>query len=278
MHGSPGFVSSPPPKGGFWKQSKWPCNMIHPIPRRNPRRIDIQLASTHSVGPSSTVWSELGLAPPFPPMKSPWSVIVTGSRSRVWSGPESGGLERCYNLLLLHGTWKGHPMCPPILFTSHTPLVPQSRCEANLDQLRRFHQCLKCLKYTWSRAFSLVCEVALRSAGSLLVSLEPFLSSCPNEFIGPSDVITYYSSMGPEKGIRGGHQFFYFTYSVGSSSEVWSELGAALPFPPMLEVLEVYMVTGSQPRVWSCLETSRLLLGVTRTLLEFMSRGGVRWP
>ena len=203
--------------------------------------------------------------------------MVTGSRSRVWSGPESGGLERCYNLLLLHGTWKGHPMCPPILFTSHTPLVPQARCEANLDQLRRFHQCLKCLKCTWSRALSLVCEVALRSAGSLLVSLEPFLSSCPNEFIGPSDVITHYSSMGPEKGIRGGHRFFYFTYSVGPSSAVWSELGPALPFPPMLEVPEVYMATGFQPRVWSGPKTSRLLLGVTRTLLELMSRGGVWW-
>ena len=38
------------------------------MPCRNPRRLYIHLASTYSIGPSSVVWSELGLAPPFPPM------------------------------------------------------------------------------------------------------------------------------------------------------------------------------------------------------------------
>ena len=34
-----------------------------------PCRPYIHLAFTYSVGPSSVVWSELGLAPPFPPMR-----------------------------------------------------------------------------------------------------------------------------------------------------------------------------------------------------------------
>jgi hypothetical protein len=43
--------------------------MIHLMPHRNPCRLYIHLAFTYSVGPSSVVWSELGPAPPFPPMR-----------------------------------------------------------------------------------------------------------------------------------------------------------------------------------------------------------------
>jgi hypothetical protein len=43
--------------------------MIHLMPGRNPCRLYIHLAFTYYVGPSSIVWSELGLAPPFPPMR-----------------------------------------------------------------------------------------------------------------------------------------------------------------------------------------------------------------
>jgi hypothetical protein len=39
--------------------------MIHWMPCRNPCRLYIHLAFTYSVGPSSVVRSELGLAPPF---------------------------------------------------------------------------------------------------------------------------------------------------------------------------------------------------------------------
>ena len=39
------------------------------MPCRNPCRLYIHLAFTYSVGPSSVVWSELGPAPPFPPMR-----------------------------------------------------------------------------------------------------------------------------------------------------------------------------------------------------------------
>ena len=66
---SPGFVLSLPPRGGFWEYVKWPWNMIYSMPCRMPRRFYIHLAFTYSAGPSSVVWSKLGPAPPFPPMR-----------------------------------------------------------------------------------------------------------------------------------------------------------------------------------------------------------------
>ena len=58
------------PRDGFWKQSRWPWNMIHSMPCRNPCRLYILLAFTCSVGPSSTMWSnELGSAPLFAPLR-----------------------------------------------------------------------------------------------------------------------------------------------------------------------------------------------------------------
>ena len=51
--------------------SKWPWNMIHRMPCRNPCRHYMHLAITYSVGPSSVVWSELGPGPLFPPMRVP---------------------------------------------------------------------------------------------------------------------------------------------------------------------------------------------------------------
>ena len=47
MSRSPGFVLGPPPRGGFWKQSKWPWNMIHSMPPRHPCRLYIHLAITY---------------------------------------------------------------------------------------------------------------------------------------------------------------------------------------------------------------------------------------
>jgi hypothetical protein len=63
-----GFVLGLPPRGDFWKESKWAWHMIHWMSCRSPRRLYIHLAFTYSIGLSSVVWSELGLAPPFPPM------------------------------------------------------------------------------------------------------------------------------------------------------------------------------------------------------------------
>ena len=57
------------PRGGFWKKSKWPWNMVQLMPCRNPGRLYIHFAFTYFVGPSSIVWSELGPAPSFPPMR-----------------------------------------------------------------------------------------------------------------------------------------------------------------------------------------------------------------
>ena len=68
---SPSVVLGLPPRGGFWKKKKpkRPWNMIHSMPCRNPCRLYIHLAFAYSLGPSSVVWTELGPAPPFPPMK-----------------------------------------------------------------------------------------------------------------------------------------------------------------------------------------------------------------
>ena len=43
--------------------------MIHLMPCKIPYKPSIHLAFTHSVGPSSVVGSELGLAPPLTPMR-----------------------------------------------------------------------------------------------------------------------------------------------------------------------------------------------------------------
>jgi hypothetical protein len=48
------------------------------MPCRNPCRLDFHLAITCSAGPSSVVWSELGPALPFPPMR-----VVEVYRSRA---------------------------------------------------------------------------------------------------------------------------------------------------------------------------------------------------
>ena len=68
--GSLRFVFGLPPRGGFWKWSKWPWNMVHSMPCTNSYRLYIHRAFAYFVGPSSAVWrSELGAAPPFPPMR-----------------------------------------------------------------------------------------------------------------------------------------------------------------------------------------------------------------
>jgi hypothetical protein len=68
---SPGFTSGLPPRDGFWTQSKWPCNMTHSMPRRNPHGLYIHLAHSHTPVGSSSVdtWSEFGPSPPFPPTR-----------------------------------------------------------------------------------------------------------------------------------------------------------------------------------------------------------------
>ena len=63
------FVLGLPPRSGSQKHSKWTWNMIHLMPCRNPCRLHVHLAFTYSSGPSSVVWSELGPAPPFQPMR-----------------------------------------------------------------------------------------------------------------------------------------------------------------------------------------------------------------
>ena len=50
------FVLDLLPRGGFWKSSKWPWNMIHSmLCRNNPCPLYIHLAFTYSISPSSIV-------------------------------------------------------------------------------------------------------------------------------------------------------------------------------------------------------------------------------
>jgi hypothetical protein len=72
------FCVRPTSRRWFWEYYKWPWNMIHLMPCRNPCRLYIHLASTYSVGPWSAVWSELRPTPPFPPVRFSWSAMVTG--------------------------------------------------------------------------------------------------------------------------------------------------------------------------------------------------------
>jgi hypothetical protein len=65
------FCVRPTSKKWFFlrKMNKWPWNMIHSIPCKNPCRRHIHLAFTYSVSPWSVVRTELGPAPPFPEMR-----------------------------------------------------------------------------------------------------------------------------------------------------------------------------------------------------------------
>ena len=89
---SPGFVLGVPPRGGFWKQSKWPWIMIHSMSCRKPCRLYVHLAFTYILRWSlersvKRTWT--GSA--FSANEGAWSVLVTGSHSRVWSGPQIPG-------------------------------------------------------------------------------------------------------------------------------------------------------------------------------------------
>ena len=103
-----------PPRGGFWKQSKRPRNLIQLMPCRNPCRLYIHLAFTYSVGPSSVVWKRTWTGSTFSTNESAWSTLVIGSQSRVWSGP--------YAIVLSWGSMVGIPVNNLIL---HHGLIHQ---------------------------------------------------------------------------------------------------------------------------------------------------------
>ena len=133
---SPGFVLGLPPRGGFWKWSKWPWSMIHMIRSmscRNPNRLYIQLAFTYSVGPSRMVWSELQPALPFSTNESAWGVMVMGSQSRVWSGPK--GIDQLF------------PNSPPLIATMVKANCLQSALVSTLPQNDLTSHCGKSI--TW---------------------------------------------------------------------------------------------------------------------------------
>ena len=88
-------------KRWFLKITQKTWNMIHLMACRNPCRLYVHCAFTYFVGPSSVMWSELGLAPPFPPMRVlevQWSHAL-GLMCEVALG--------CPN----HGIWPTHIGC-----------------------------------------------------------------------------------------------------------------------------------------------------------------------
>ena len=85
---SPGYVLGLPPRGGLWKKSKWPWNMIHLMPCRNPWRLLHPIL--HSYTPLVPHVKRAWTCSAFSTNKSVWNVMVTGSQSHVWNGPYQG--------------------------------------------------------------------------------------------------------------------------------------------------------------------------------------------
>ena len=89
------FVLGLPLRGGFRKYVKWPWNIIHLM----SCRLDIHVAFTCSIAPSSVMWSEVGPTPHFFTNESTWSAMVSRAPSVVCDVALSTGI--CgYSLVL----------------------------------------------------------------------------------------------------------------------------------------------------------------------------------
>ena len=77
-----GFVLNLPPRGGFWKHSKWPWNMIHSMPCRDPCRLYIHLAIHMLCWSLKRSIKRTWTGSVFSTNESAWSVMVTGSWSQ----------------------------------------------------------------------------------------------------------------------------------------------------------------------------------------------------
>ena len=76
-----------------------------------PCRLCIHLAFTYSVGPSSVALKRTWTGSAFSTNESAWTGMLTGSQSRVWSGPRVS--EYYANLGVgptIHGVKSGQPM------------------------------------------------------------------------------------------------------------------------------------------------------------------------
>jgi hypothetical protein len=110
-HGLPVLCWAYLQKVVFENSPKWPWNMIHSIPHRNPCRLYIHLAFTYSVGPSSVVcvkrtWT--GTA--FSTNESAWSVMDTGSQPCVWKNPKYHNWWSQIGKKKIWNNW-GHYVC-----------------------------------------------------------------------------------------------------------------------------------------------------------------------
>jgi hypothetical protein len=76
IHGLPEFLLDAPLGGGSNANSGRPCTLVYIPPFRTPCRLFIHKLFFGPVGLHLLVWSELGLSPPFRPMRAltlPWS-------------------------------------------------------------------------------------------------------------------------------------------------------------------------------------------------------------
>ena len=112
-----GFVAGLPPRGGFWKQSKWPRNMVHSMPRRNPCRLYIHLAFTYilrwslkssvtlrtwtgsAVSTNESAWSGNGHGSSVSCVKWPWVWVCVYVRKWKWSWLGVQGAAVCCSCL-----------------------------------------------------------------------------------------------------------------------------------------------------------------------------------
>ena len=134
----PGFVLGLPPRDGFWKLSKWPWNMIHSMPCRNPCRLYIHIAFTYILCWSlkrsvKRTWTGSTLST----NESAWSVMVTGSQSRVWNGPKYMWHIGWQNMLVFKQSkrwgvnlWQQVPLANPLFIANEMKCVGD--CEIKL--------------------------------------------------------------------------------------------------------------------------------------------------
>ena len=121
------FRVRPTSKRWFLKQSKWPCNMIPSMPRRNPRRLYIHLAATYSLSPSSVVWCDA---------------------TRTWTGSAFSTNERClkcngHGFSVSCVKWPEAPGSPKLLLL--LLLLPTAiTCLINLGRLESSSLKFKC--------------------------------------------------------------------------------------------------------------------------------------
>ena len=86
------------------------------MPYMNPCRLYVHLAFTYSVGPSSVVWSKLGPAPPFSPMRVlevywSWALSLVCEVALISNCICSFTNTKCKPKIICHSLWNVFEHC-----------------------------------------------------------------------------------------------------------------------------------------------------------------------